>query len=248
MAKITQKLIFLFIFLACAERVERSLENGMQVTYYEEFGVKHGPYQAFYQNGRLQFEVNYIDGKEHGEAKFFDTLGVLLAIEVYDEGVIKQSTQFHENGRISVSTGRNGEYRDGSYYQLSENADTIATGYFELDTAVYLKVYDQSNGTVLDYLLDYEIEYTDFSQDSLIVTLKHPSPDPNLKWKFALGEFTDNEISNKNFVDLEFAEANIGRFIIPKSSLINNSIKGLIIEYDIAKDVTFSTQVNELLN
>lgn len=49
--------------------------------------VKHGPYQNFYGNGRLQYEAFYIDGKQEGPAASWNEHGVLTGQTFWRKGM-----------------------------------------------------------------------------------------------------------------------------------------------------------------
>jgi antitoxin component YwqK of YwqJK toxin-antitoxin module len=52
-----------------------------------------GEVRTFYENGKVQSIVNYVDGKAEGEAKTFHETGVLKVVETYkhDELVSKKA-------------------------------------------------------------------------------------------------------------------------------------------------------------
>jgi len=243
-------MVFFILLSGCdfiSEKVDAIAEDGTRIVYGKEFGLKEGLYQHFHKNGQVHFEVEFVSGNEEGEGKFYDSLGRLTMIEVYKEGTVVKSIEYYENGNIELITGRSNEFRDGPLFQMTERGDTIATAFFELDSSRYSKIYDMHDGALLDYYLDYRLGFLDKGADSVLIKLVHRSPDPNLDWRFALGEFSDEEIDNYEhenaFVNLEMEAVNIGSFIMHKSNLVNGRVKGIIVEYD--RDFVFSTPVDE---
>ncbi len=229
------------------EKVDTIAEDGTRIMYTKEFGLKEGLYQHFHKNGQVRFEVEFVGGNAEGEGRYYDSLGRLEMVEVFKEDTVIWSTEYHDNGNIEVVAGRQGELRNGPLFQMTENGDTIATAYFELDSTRYFKAYDMHDGELLEYFLDYRLGFLNLETDSILIKLAHRSPDPKLEWKFALGAFSDEEIDNydyeDSFVSLSMEAYYLGSFIMHRSKLVDGRVKGLIVEYD--GDYIFHTPVDE---
>ena len=252
MAKITTGIIIIIMFLTSGcipstERVEKNLEDGTTLVYNLKGGIRNGSYESFYKNKQTKSRMTYVDGVIDGKAYYFDSLGNKEAIEFFDKGELRKVIQYHSNGKVFVSAGMLSNYNNGAYFQMKEDGDTIMVAMYDKDTTLYSKVYDQDDWKVLDYYLDYQLSVID-NGDSLKVEIFHPSPDPNLKWKFALGEFSDVAMNNdeykNHFIELKKKKTNIGSFTIAKTS-VDDKIKGVILEYDMKTKVTFSTRIEE---
>lgn len=50
-------------------------------------GKRHGEYKFYNQDGRLLIETDYRNGKEHGLRKVFNEQGALVAVIQYDQGL-----------------------------------------------------------------------------------------------------------------------------------------------------------------
>jgi len=181
------------------EKVDTQAEDGTRIAYTKELGVKEGLYQHFHKNGQVRFEVQFVGGNEEGEGKFYDNTGRLEMVELYKEGTVISSTEYHENGAIKLTTERKDKLRHGALFQMTDKSDTIVVAYFELDTTKYIKAYDVSKEDVLDYYLDYRLGFAARGQDSVLIKLMHRSPDPKVEWKFALGVFSDEAIDNYEY-------------------------------------------------
>ncbi len=232
------------------KRLEEKREDGSYIVYHERAGVTEGLYQSYDSKHRLETEVLFKNGKKDGDKKYYDSLGNIRAIELYDNGLLVHHTQFHENGNVQVSASKKAEKLDGPYYQFSNDYDTIVTAFYRSDTAIYVKAFDHDDPKlVLEYFVNYQVETKELNADSMEVEFYFPSPDPNLKWAFALGRFTQDEINNdefeKNRVEIDFVEINRGSFVINRSSLIEGRLYGIIIEYDKIRNATFLTHINE---
>ncbi|HEX3053450.1 MAG TPA: hypothetical protein VHP83_22510 [Aggregatilineaceae bacterium] len=77
-----------------------------------EFGVKdgaiHGLYRTWYENGQVEQESTYYEGKEHGETKQYDENGVQIGSYMMNYGT-GLDLWFEEAGVLSEER----EYRDG---------------------------------------------------------------------------------------------------------------------------------------
>ena len=81
----------------------------------EEYGVKEGKWQFYFENGRLFREIHFRNGIEDGDWKMWHENGLLyieqLKLLGKSEGFWKE---YYEDGRIKEL----GEYRNGEYFPI----------------------------------------------------------------------------------------------------------------------------------
>lgn len=62
---------------------------------------RNGEWKAYHENGRIQTEATYIDGKEHGEYKVYQDNGAYLFIGHYDHGIcVGEWKKFNRQGEV----------------------------------------------------------------------------------------------------------------------------------------------------
>ena len=114
------------------------------IYYYN--GIKHGPYIAFWHNGKPKYQMFYKEGKLNGIAKDFDTTGRLEKIERYKDGKKEgMEVSLYPSGNIKylknyINSKENGVrkvYRDIAVLEL------IAEYVVENGKVISEKVYDK---------------------------------------------------------------------------------------------------------
>jgi len=98
-------------------------DNGRLVQQIEyKLGVPDG--KGFTYNpetGNKIQEMNFINGKLHGEMKIFDQLGDIAAKLTYVEGILEGPCEFYVDGKMILS----GQYKDGKYDGVLTYYDTF---------------------------------------------------------------------------------------------------------------------------
>lgn len=104
--------------------------------------TREGTCKRYYINGNIESKMDFLAGKETGEAKLYDETGNLKAIRHYQNGIYEgEAKVFHKNGNVEMNcyytNGRkNGYQTHYSYegkeeYQRFYSHDTlIITGYY----------------------------------------------------------------------------------------------------------------------
>lgn len=86
----------------------------------DEKGLKQGIWKDFYDNGILHWECGYIDGKKNGYCKIYDSLGNLVSLQKYIDGILQENapelaeltihTEYFLNGkpkfRVALKDGK----------------------------------------------------------------------------------------------------------------------------------------------
>jgi len=63
--------------------------------------LRNGEWKAYHENGRIQTEATYIDGKENGEYKVYRDNGAFLYTGHYDHGVcVGEWKKYDINGKV----------------------------------------------------------------------------------------------------------------------------------------------------
>lgn len=245
------RFVLIFVLLASCgskDRVEKELEDGTTIAYNVQNELKEGLFQSFYKNGQLKSEVYFEKGLREGKATYFDSLGIIYSKELYKFDTLVHYTDYWQNGNIKEDVDMLGKRRNGAYFYLNQIGDTLIAAHFSKGKGMYIKSFDTPDQSLKTYQSTYKTNFRDHSNmDSLIVELQIPSPDPNVKWKFALGDYSNEEIENytyeKSFVDLKMDAVNVGSLVLKRSTFIDGRLRGIIVEYD--KDYVFHTPVDE---
>lgn len=104
-------------------------EQGNVVQLWNEVdGVIHGPWRVWSANGVLIYEVDFLNGKEQGEAKVWDENGNLTRVCHFEKGELHgHYLAYWANGKVKEE----GEYRHGKrvapYTWYNQVGDVIQT-------------------------------------------------------------------------------------------------------------------------
>lgn len=101
----------------------------------DDNGIQNGFTKRFYENGQLQYVVNYNNGKENGEMKSYDERGNLRS-KIYWKNGKKNgvSEYFHENGKLQVKIFfKNGSQLDGRVDSFDEEGNLVRSVYVKND-------------------------------------------------------------------------------------------------------------------
>ena len=50
---------------------------------FNEKGLKHGPWETYWDNGNLMYKINYVNGKKHGLYDYYHPNGKLTIKSYY---------------------------------------------------------------------------------------------------------------------------------------------------------------------
>jgi antitoxin component YwqK of YwqJK toxin-antitoxin module len=70
-------LLLLFLILGCNEKKVEQNEMGEVVYYVNSDGLIDGLLTQYHHNGKIYWEVDFVDGLKQGQVEYFDSLGNL---------------------------------------------------------------------------------------------------------------------------------------------------------------------------
>jgi antitoxin component YwqK of YwqJK toxin-antitoxin module len=78
--------------------------------------LKDGKWQAFYSNGQLKYEGNFVQGNPDGEHTFYYSNGQVKEINYYTMGISEKNwKKFDENGILLLTV----TYKDNREYRIN---------------------------------------------------------------------------------------------------------------------------------
>ncbi len=120
-----------FSITACSklEYIENKDEQGKLLEKYsrrKDTYAKEGPYQAFYPNGKVFEESNYLNDTLHGERKLFYESGALQSVEHLDHGRYNGAyLKYYENGQLSNEGQYVGNEMSGVWKRYFETGELM---------------------------------------------------------------------------------------------------------------------------
>jgi antitoxin component YwqK of YwqJK toxin-antitoxin module len=100
--------------------------------YQQKNGIKDGAFISHFENGKLEKECNYLDGKLNGEYKSYYENGKLEKECNYLDGKLNGIYKsYYENGQLSVESNILNQEFDGKYTSWFENGKISSEGIFK---------------------------------------------------------------------------------------------------------------------
>tara|TARA_R100000808_G_scaffold8850_1_gene24746 strand:+ start:55 stop:615 length:561 start_codon:yes stop_codon:yes gene_type:complete len=92
-------------------------------------GLRHGPLEAYYENGQLMARGSYSNGEPDGPWERYHENGQLLGRSSYSNGEWDGPyEQYYENGQLSSRGSYSNGERDGPYEDYDENGQLFTKG------------------------------------------------------------------------------------------------------------------------
>lgn len=97
--------------------------------------VRNGLNRAWYDNGELKHEINYVENKKEGPASYFHPAsGQLSSVGTYSSGQeIGSWRKYHPNGNLKAIYEYESGQRNGVFKQWSEEDELMFSGYYKDD-------------------------------------------------------------------------------------------------------------------
>lgn len=111
-----------------------------QITGYLKEGKFEGKWNAFYQNGLLKYERNYLNNKFHGVIKEYYSNGQLASVGSYINGERNGlHKKWYKNGELKAEIYYIDGKIDGFWKQWDENGNMVSGVYAEEEERSFLK-------------------------------------------------------------------------------------------------------------
>lgn len=148
--------------------ITQGLKNGNCVGYFQngkiEFQANYlndtldGPKKYFHENGNFHYEVNYSKGKNSGFIKFYDEKGYLYQkSEILNDQLNGDSYSYYPNGNIKTKmTYVNGSLHGFFYSYFEEGQKKIISEWSEGEQIEFYE-YD-IDGKLINHLIKYDLE------------------------------------------------------------------------------------------
>jgi antitoxin component YwqK of YwqJK toxin-antitoxin module len=97
----------------------------------DEKGLKQGPWETKYENGKIRYSGVFKDGKPIGEFKRFYETGELKILQVFDNKGNSKAIIYYDNGEVAAKGNYVGSKKDSvwSYYSYYEKALRMTESY-----------------------------------------------------------------------------------------------------------------------
>lgn len=196
-----------------------------------ENGVKNGLYREYSEDGRLLIECYYSNDELDGEFKIYDSFG-LSKWMMFENGIKIHQREYYSSGQLKLDSDFEGDVKNGNYFQMTEQGDTIYLGHFKKDTLYYEKII--SNNSVSKVFFFAKLEVREVESDSVHVMVDFHSPTPI--WNAAIvGRYDlNNDPNSLDFIDTLHVFKGYGRhleFVIPKESVHDGRLNAHFVEY-----------------
>jgi antitoxin component YwqK of YwqJK toxin-antitoxin module len=228
MKKINLVLILVFA-VSCKEKSDTviSYHNNGNVKKSIEMsdGMVSGKYKVFYETGSIKTIANYHQDTVHGVVSHFYENGNLQSRLEYDKGKQKLLTGYDKvTGQQLLYVERNGEKRNGRYFQINELGDTLVYANYVNDTLVYQKVVGQGD-RIVDLFFDHKVTKIE-KKDSVVLTFEILSPTEDIYTGVQIGQFVRGYKSElKNILISKGKKGKKVEVIIPRSYFMENDGK-----------------------
>lgn len=111
-----------------------------QITGYLKEGKFEGKWHAFYQNGQVKYERNYLKNKFHGVIKEYYSNGQLTSVGSYINGERNGlHKKWYKNGEIKTEIYYIDGKIDGFWKQWDENGNLVSGVYSEENEKGFFK-------------------------------------------------------------------------------------------------------------
>ena len=79
------------------------------LNFVDEEGKEQGQWKIYHDNGQLDLEGSFVDGKHHGLFHYYDEEGRLECKGFYNHDVIVRWEEFYPNGKLKSFTNYDDE-------------------------------------------------------------------------------------------------------------------------------------------
>jgi len=116
-------LLLIFAFGAMISFGQNVGQTGDTLQNYTDInGLKQGNWKKTYENGKIQYEAYFVDGKPVGELKRYNNKGDLIATMFYKEGSdLARAILYHKSGKIAAKGNYIGKNKDSIWNYLDDN-------------------------------------------------------------------------------------------------------------------------------
>ena len=118
----------------------KQIQEKFEIVYKDGKEIRNGKYESFFENGNLNFEVNYVNDLKQGKEVYYYLNGHISSTLMYKNGVLEGDvTYYYEEGQIkNVKSYVNGKiegtqtvyHKNGNIYQVSNYKNNKLHGFF----------------------------------------------------------------------------------------------------------------------
>ena len=126
-------------------------ENGNLyfATNYNEAGIQDGESIGYFENGKINYQKNYLNGRLDGQEKYFYPSGKDKSSKFYKNGLLDgEFIHWLENGKIKEKTTYRNNIKEGYWEELNSDL-TLTKGYYKLDEKDSVWTYYNAEGKLL---------------------------------------------------------------------------------------------------
>jgi antitoxin component YwqK of YwqJK toxin-antitoxin module len=123
------------------------LRKREDINRVDRMGMRQGPWKEFHPNGKVKWEVNYVDDRRQGIFKEYDGLGNLKDMQKYDAGEVDTEAQekltvdikrtFHPGGKVaSIGSYSKSGKREGLFKEFAPSGEVTAARIYMNDELI----------------------------------------------------------------------------------------------------------------
>lgn len=240
-----------FCFLSCDGFVKNVREKAAQKTEKKDKKkkkLKNGVFKRHHADGSLKTEVNFVEGRQHGEAREYYQNGNLKLVVNYEHGVKEGvSKYYYENGKLYRETPfQKGEIHGiRKVYAYGKLAAEIP--YREGFVGAGLREYSPGGKLLTEYP-EIEINAVDTRKADNLYTLEIAFSTRSNKDEFYIGELADGKYLHAS-LDAIQVKNGVGSLVleIPPGARVEESLNIIGVNYTRQRNPYVATRTFRLV-
>jgi hypothetical protein len=149
-------MIFVSILvISCEDKPKLKVEkypngNVKEEAYYLNDSIKHGLHKGYYPDGKLKAEINFVQNKMSGPARYYFPDGQLKSeVHYVDDLLDGEAKWYHSNGQLEIQSFRvkGKEYGSTYFYNAQGKLEAYHCVDFNDDT-IYILKFDETGNVI----------------------------------------------------------------------------------------------------
>ncbi len=102
----------------------KDIHEKFEVKYKDGIQIYDGSYKSFFKNGKINCQVNYINGNKHGEEFYYYDNENIKCFSTYEDGILDgPCSYYHEDGSADCIYPYSNGKLEGTFYKYYKNGD-----------------------------------------------------------------------------------------------------------------------------